>query len=83
MISKPFSVPLRPDIFSSGSQSSGLSLEDIYREVSSLEEREMEHLKADVSAKFSRAMDTFKDCPAQGRRTGVSASFFLYMRTVL
>ena len=25
----------------------------------------MEHLKADVSAKFSRAMDTFKDCPAR------------------
>ena len=25
----------------------------------------MEHLKADVSAKFSRAMDTFKDCSAR------------------
>ena len=47
------------------SHDSSLSLEDIYREVSSLEEREMEHLKADVSAKFSRAMDTFKDCPAR------------------
>lgn len=60
-----FFGPITSRHFSSGSQSSGLSLEDIYREVSSLEEREMEHLKADVSAKFSRAMDTFKDCPAR------------------
>ena len=59
-----FFGPITSRHFSSGSQSSGLSLEDIYREVFSLEEREMEHLKADVSAKFSRAMDTFKDCPA-------------------
>ena len=60
-----FFGPITSRHFSSGSQSSGLSLEDIYREVFSLEEREMEHLKADVSAKFSRAMDTFKDCPAR------------------
>lgn len=60
-----FFGPITSRHFSSGSQSSGLSLEDIYREVSSLEEREMEHLKADVSAKFSRAMDTFKYCPAR------------------
>ena len=72
-----FFGPITSRHFSSGSQSSGLSLEDIYREVSSLEEREMEHLKADVSAKFSRAMDTFKDCPARegeqeyGKYTGI------------
>lgn len=44
---------------------SDLSLEDIYREVFSLESEEMEHLKADVSAKFERAMKTFSDTPAE------------------
>ena len=55
--------PVKNNFFQNPEQS--LGLEDIYREVFSLEEREMEHLKADVSAKFSRAMDTFKDCPAR------------------
>ena len=59
-----FFGPITSRHFSTAGQSSALSLEDIYKEVFSLEEQEMEHLKADVSAKFSRAMDTFKDCPA-------------------
>lgn len=59
-----FFSPITSRHFSCAGQSGDLSLEDIYREVFSLEEREMEHLKADVSAKFSRAMDTFKDSPA-------------------
>ncbi len=44
---------------------SDLSLEDIYHEVFSLESEEMERLKADVSAKFERAMKTFSDTPAE------------------
>ncbi len=45
--------------------SSGLSLEDIYNEVFTLEKKEMEHLKEDVAAKFSRAQDTFEDAPVE------------------
>ena len=43
--------------------SSKLSLEDIYREVFTLEDGEMKNLKADVEAKFGRAMETFQDAP--------------------
>ena len=42
----------------SGSDSE-LSLEDIYREVFTLEDEEMKNLKTDVAAKFSRAAETF------------------------
>lgn len=37
----------------------GLSLEDIYQEVFSMEKRQMEQLKADVSDKFYQATQTF------------------------
>lgn len=46
-------------------QTSGLSLEDIYREVFSLERGEMERLKEDVKSKFLRAMDTFQNVPEE------------------
>ena len=38
-----------------------LPLEDIYREISSLESKEMEHLREDVKAKYERAGGTFTD----------------------
>ena len=43
------------------SHDSSLSLEDIYREVFTLEEGEMSSIKADISSKYEKAMDTFKD----------------------
>ena len=43
------------------SHDSSLSLEDIYREVFTLEEGEMSSIKADISSKFEKAMDSFKD----------------------
>ena len=43
------------------SHDSRLSLEDIYREVFTLEDGEMSSIKADISSKFEKAMDTFKD----------------------
>lgn len=44
-------------------QASGLSLEDIYNEVFTLEREEMTHLKDDIAAKFTRAQNTFEDAP--------------------
>ena len=41
--------------------SSSLSLEDIYREVFTLEESEMSSIKTDIASKFQKAMDTFQD----------------------
>ena len=38
-----------------------LPLEDIYREIFSLESKEMEHLREDVKAKYERAGGTFMD----------------------
>ena len=49
-----------------GGQFSGdgkLSLERIYNEVFSLEDRQMENLKADIKEKFQVASDTFQDAP--------------------
>ena len=40
---------------------SSLSLEDIYREVFTLEDGEMSSIKADITSKFQKAMDTFQD----------------------
>lgn len=50
-------------------QDSRLSLEDVYREVFTLEEKEMANLKQDLSAKFARAMETFQtaDTDAEDR----------------
>ena len=42
---------------------SELSLADIYREVFTLEELEMEELKTNISEKFRRAQETFGDAP--------------------
>ena len=39
----------------------GLLLEDIYKEIFSLDSEEMEHLREDVKAKYERAGDTFTD----------------------
>ena len=44
-------------------QASALSLEDIYKEVFTLEEDEMVNLRADVASKFARAQGTFHDAP--------------------
>lgn len=43
------------------------SLEDIYREVFSLEEQGMEGLKKDVQAKFQNAQNTFSDTDEEDR----------------
>ena len=43
------------------------SLEDIYREVFSLEEQEMENLKKDVVSKFQTAQGTFSDVEDEDR----------------
>ena len=40
---------------------SSLSLEDIYREVFTLEDGEMSSIKADITSKFEKAMGTFQD----------------------
>ena len=39
----------------------GLLLEDIYKEIFSLESEEMKHLQEDVKAKYERVGDTFTD----------------------
>lgn len=46
------------------SEASSYTLEDIYREVFSLEKTQMENLKQDVSAKFQMAKNTFQNCDA-------------------
>lgn len=46
------------------SEASSYTLEDIYREVFSLEKTQMENLKQDVAAKFQMAKNTFQDCDA-------------------
>ncbi|MDO4327976.1 MAG: DUF1836 domain-containing protein [Lachnospiraceae bacterium] len=46
------------------SEASSYTLEDIYREVFSLEKAQMENLKQDVTAKFQMAKNTFQDCDA-------------------
>lgn len=73
-----FFGPITSRHFSSGSQSSGLSLEDIYREVSSLEEREMEHLKADVSAKFPVLWTPLRTVPPGKENRSICVFFPLY-----
>lgn len=54
-----FFGPITGRHFSKGD--SGISLEDIYREVFTLKEQEMERLKEDVISKFSRASQTFEN----------------------
>lgn len=44
-----------------------ISLEDIYMEVFSMEESQMEILKQDVMDKYRRAGETFEDAPLQDR----------------
>lgn len=44
-----------------------LSLEDIYQEVFSMEKRQMEQLKADVSDKFYQAKQTFPDADEEDK----------------
>lgn len=43
------------------------NLEDVYREAFSMEEKEMEALKADVTEKFRTAQETFQDAPEEER----------------
>ena len=59
-------APITSRHFSGSTGTSKLSLEDIYREVFTLEDGEMKNLKADAAAKFERAMETFKDAPVTG-----------------
>ena len=59
-------APITSRHFSGSTGTSKLSLEDIYREVFTLEDGEMKNLKADAAAKFERAMETFKDAPVIG-----------------
>lgn len=47
-------------------KASGLSLEDIYNEVFTLERQEMVHLKEDITAKFARAQETFEQAALEG-----------------
>ena len=46
----------------------GFSLEDIYNEVFGLEKEEVEYLKRDVSEKFRKAQDTFRDAPPEDQQ---------------
>lgn len=46
-------------------RTSTLSLEDIYNEVFTLEQGEMDNLLADITAKFLRAQSTFEDTPEE------------------
>lgn len=45
----------------------GLSLEDIYREVFSMEKDQMERLKADVTDKFQKSQETFSKAAKEDR----------------
>lgn len=45
----------------------GLSLEDIYREVFSMEKEQMERLKADVTDKFQKSQETFSKAAKEDR----------------
>ncbi|MDO4332626.1 MAG: DUF1836 domain-containing protein [Eubacteriales bacterium] len=45
----------------------GFKLEDVYNEVFSLEKEEVEQLKQDVTEKFHKSQETFKDSPQKDR----------------
>ena len=45
----------------------GLSLEDIYREVFSMEKDQMERLKSDVTDKFQKSQETFSKAAKEDR----------------
>jgi DNA-binding transcriptional MerR regulator len=74
-----------------GGDPSGLSLEDIYREVFALEKEQMGQLKNDIQAKFARAQETFSDTSVQKEDTEYlrlfsficELSFDVYMKTKL
>ena len=58
-----FFAPITSRHFSG--KASRLSLEDIYREVFTLEGQEKERLKADITAKFKRAQASFSQEPEE------------------
>lgn len=57
-------TPLLGDHFN---EPGSLSLEEIYREVFSMEKEQMEHLKADVTDKFAKSQTTFPHAPQEDR----------------
>lgn len=56
--------PLTEEYFG---EDKGFKLEDIYREVFSMEKDEIEYLKKDVVKKLKRAKGTFEDAPEDGQ----------------
>lgn len=46
-----------------------LNLEDIYNEVFSLEKDEVQYLAKDITKKFNRSKETFKDAPEEDRES--------------
>lgn len=56
--------PLTEEYFGEGRE---FKLEDIYREVFSMEREEIDYLKKDVVKKFRRAEKTFEEAPEEGQ----------------
>lgn len=63
--------PITEDHFhtSTQSDSSGWSLEDVYRQIFSLEKEQMKRLKEDIMRKFRSAQQTFRDAGDSQERT--------------
>lgn len=67
----------------------GLDIEDVYEEVFSMKEHQMEHLKEDILQKFDCAMDTFEMAAVEDREFLklfsfiCSLSFDVYMKKMI
>lgn len=58
-----------------GADSAGCSLEDIYRQICSMEKEQMRRLKEDLLRKFRAAQETFQDLEPLGGTTGRESGF--------
>lgn len=57
--------PITDEFFN---KNDGFKLEDVYNEVFSLEQEEVEYLKRDIAAKFHKAGETFEDAPEKDQK---------------
>lgn len=57
--------PITDEFFS---KNDGFKLEDVYNEVFSLEQEEVEYLKRDIAAKFHKAESTFESAPEKDQK---------------
>lgn len=57
--------PITDEFFS---KNDGFKLEDVYNEVFSLEQEEVEYLKRDIAAKFCKAESTFENAPEKDQK---------------